>query len=228
MPPIDVVRHPRARRAKLRVDPISGAVRLTLPPRAALAPALSWARGQTAWIERQRATMPEARPFAPGATLPFDGGALTIRWSPDAGRSVRREDDFLSLGGPPDTIARRVEAWLRREALALLSADTAHYAALAGVTVSRVAVGDPRGRWGSCASSGVIRYSWRLVLAPPEVRRATAAHEVAHRVHMNHSPGFHALVETLFGRDPAPERQWLRTHGASLHWFGRGADSTRG
>jgi predicted metal-dependent hydrolase len=220
-PEIDVVRHPRARRAKLSVDPVSGAVRLTLPPRAELAPALAWARGQGEWIARQRAVVPDARPFAPGATIPLDGGTLMIDWSADAGRSVRREGGRLVLGGAPETVGRRVEAWLRRAALALLSEDTALYAARAGVTVTRVAIGDPRGRWGSCASSGVIRYSWRLVLAPPEVRRATAAHEVAHRIHMNHSPQFHALVATLYGRDPTPERRWLRTHGASLHWFGR-------
>lgn len=227
-PEIDVVRHPRARRAKLSVDPVTGAVRLTLPPRAALAPALTWARGQGAWIDRQRAAMPDARPFVHGATLPFDDGELTVHWSHDAGRSVRRDGDRLVLGGDPETVARRVEGWLRREALRLLSEDTAHYAARAGVMVSRVAVGDARGRWGSCASSGVIRYSWRLALAPRAVRRATAAHEVAHRVHMNHSPQFHALVAVLYGRDPTPERQWLRAHGATLHWFGRTVGSPRG
>ncbi|WP_294296983.1 M48 family metallopeptidase, partial [uncultured Sphingomonas sp.] len=92
----------------------------------------------------------------------------------------------------------------------------------AGVTVSAVGVGDTRSRWGSCASTGAIRYSWRLILAPPAVRRATVAHEVAHRVHMNHSPAFHALVADLYGRDPTPERRWLKTNGAALHWFGRG------
>jgi hypothetical protein len=25
----------------------------------------------------------------------------------------------------------------------------------------------------------------------------------------------------LFGSDPKPARQWLRAHGAALHWFGR-------
>lgn len=134
---------------------------------------------------------------------------------------MRRADDRLILSGPPATLSRRVETWLRGEALRLLEADTAFYAARAGVAITRVTVGDPRGRWGSCSSSGAIRYSWRLVLAPSAVRRATAAHEVAHRVHMNHSPAFHALVKDLYGADPAPSRQWLRTHGAALHWYGR-------
>jgi predicted metal-dependent hydrolase len=84
-----------------------------------------------------------------------------------------------------------------------------------------VAVGDPKGRWGSCAASGVIRYSWRLILAPPEVRRATVAHEVAHRVHMNHSAAFHAVVRELYGREPSHERAWLRANAMRLHSFGR-------
>ena len=85
----------------------------------------------------------------------------------------------------------------------------------------RIGVGDARSRWGSCSTGGDIRYSWRLILAPPEVRRATVAHEVAHRLHMNHGPDFHAAVAHLFGRDPAPERRWLREHGAALHAIGR-------
>ncbi|RYY34880.1 MAG: metal-dependent hydrolase, partial [Sphingomonadales bacterium] len=36
------MRHAHARRLKLAVDPRDGTVRLTLPPRAALGPALAW------------------------------------------------------------------------------------------------------------------------------------------------------------------------------------------
>jgi predicted metal-dependent hydrolase len=218
---LEVVRHPQARRAKLSVDPASGRTRLVLPPRASLKRALAWAETQAEWISQQHRRLPDARPFVPGAILPFDDAALTIEWAETNPRRVARSADLLIVGGPADTIARRVEAWLKREALRLLTDDTAFYAARADVTVARVSVGDPRGRWGSCASSGVIRYSWRLVLAPSAVRRATAAHEVAHRVHMNHSPAFHALVAELYGSDPTPHRAWLKSHGAGLHWFGR-------
>ena len=103
----------------------------------------------------------------------------------------------------------------------MLTRETGEFAALAGVTVGRVAIGDARGRWGSCAQDGAIRYSWRLILAPAWVRRATVAHEVAHRVHMNHGAAFHALVAALLGADPAPARAWLRANGAALHWVGR-------
>ncbi|TPG20415.1 M48 family peptidase [Sphingomonas koreensis] len=218
---IEVVRHARARRARLSVDPASGRARLTLPPRAPLKAALRWAAEQQAWIDAQRARLPQAIPFAPGATLPFRGEGLTIDWRVHDPRRVTREGASLRCGGPIDGLGRRIEAWLRRQALALLTEETAEFAALAGVSIASVGVGDARGRWGSCTTRGAIRYSWRLILAPDFVRRATVAHEVAHRVHMNHAPAFHALVETLLGTDPAPARHWLRTHGAALHWLGR-------
>lgn len=218
---IEVVRHPRARRMKLSVDNATGQVRLTLPPRAPVGEALRWAEGQSEWIARalERRTPPQ--PFAPGAPVLYLGEQVVLGWDRGFPRAPVLDDGQLIAGGPREGYERRIERWLRRTALETLSAETAEYAAKAGVTVSRVAIGDPRGRWGSCASSGVIRYSWRLILAPPAVRRATVAHEVAHRVHMNHSPAFHALVRELYGRDPAHERAWLRANAMRLHSFGR-------
>jgi predicted metal-dependent hydrolase len=220
-PPVEIVRNARARRAKLSVDPASGRVRLTLPPRAPVKSALLWAEGQQAWIAAQQARLPKPRPFVPGGAIPFGDALLTIEWHEDASRRIVRDGDILRCGGPRDGLARRIESWLKREALRVLSAETAEFAARAGVGVTRVAIGDPRARWGSCASTGAIRYSWRLILAPDFVRRATVAHEVAHRVHMNHGPEFHALVKRLDEEDPARSSAWLRANGAALHWIGR-------
>ena len=217
----DVVRHPTARRVRLALDPVTGRARLVVPRRAALAKALAWAEGQATWLAGQRARLPRPRPFAPGMILTVADEALTIRWEAGSRRRIERDGAMLSVSGPLDTLPRRVEAWLRRQALDRLGAETAEIARRAGVSVARVSIGDARGRWGSCASDGAIRYSWRLILAPGWVRRATVAHEVAHRIHMNHSPAFHALAAELLGADPEPARDWLRTHGAALHWVGR-------
>ncbi|MGN6278444.1 MAG: M48 family metallopeptidase [Sphingomonas sp.] len=220
---IDIVRNARARRVRLTVDPTSGRARLTLPKRAALKPALKWAEQQQAWLATQRARLPEGRPFAHHATLPYRGETVTIDWSADRPRRVALDGERLVVGGPAEGLSRRVETWLRRSALELLREETAFFAERAGVTVSAVSIGDPRGRWGSCSSAGAIRYSWRLILAPDSVRRATVAHEVAHRIHMHHGPDFHAFAAEVLGDDPTPARAWLKRHGAALHWVGRGA-----
>jgi predicted metal-dependent hydrolase len=219
---LDVVRHARARRMRLSVDPTSGRVRLTIPPRASLKQAMAWANDHRGWIDAQRAKLPEGRPFLQGAEIPIEGVEVTVDWSPDRSRTVALIDGRLVCGGPIEGLSRRIEAWLKRRALAVLTEETAEFAAKAGVTVSRVTVADPKGRWGSCASTGAIRYSWRLICAPPYVRRSTVAHEVAHRLHMDHSPAFHAAYRQLLEADPAPARAWLRRHGATLHWVGRG------
>lgn len=222
---VDIVRNARSRGMRLSVDPRSGRVRLTMPPRASLRTALAWAEEQRGWIERQQAKLPAGRPFEPGARVPLEDDEIEIVWPTTVGRVPRLEGDRLLCGGPREGLEKRIERWFRAEALRILSEETAEYAAKAGVRVTGVSIGDPRGRWGSCASSGEIRYSWRLILAPGFVRRATVAHEVAHRVHMNHSPAFHRVVRELFEADPTPARIWLRSHGAGLHWIGRGTGS---
>jgi predicted metal-dependent hydrolase len=247
---LDVVRHARARRMRLSVDPASGRVRLTIPPRASLKQAMAWANDHRGWIDAQRAKLPDGRPFVPGAVIPIEGEDVVIDWSPERSRTITlfrhaglvpastepqvpgleaqwtpgqaRGDGQLVCGGPLEGLSRRIETWLKRRALAVLTQETTEFAAKAGVTVSRVTVADPKGRWGSCASTGAIRYSWRLICAPPYVRRSTVAHEVAHRLHMDHSPAFHAAYRQLLEADPAPARAWLRRHGAALHWVGRG------
>ncbi|TPG52717.1 M48 family metallopeptidase [Sphingomonas glacialis] len=218
---IEVVRNARARRARLSVDSATGRVRLVLPPRAPLKKALAWAEEKAGWIAEQRARLPQAQPFAPGGMIPFGDGALTIVWDPAAPRTVKQDGERLLCGGPLDGLPRRIAAWLKREALRVLSSETAEFAARAGVTVSKVAIGDPKTRWGSCASSGTIRYSWRLILMPDYVRRSTVAHEVAHRLHMDHSARFYRVLELLDERDPDESRRWLRANGAALHWVGR-------
>lgn len=206
---------------RLSVDPRTGEVRLVLPKRAALKHALDWVEGQRDWIEQALAALPSTHPIAPGVEIPFEGGTLTIDWEDGRSRTVRREGDRLLLGGPRESVEPRVLRWLQRRAADTLEAETRAFAVRAGVSVRQVRIGDPRARWGSCSDSGDIRYSWRLILAPPAVREATVAHEVAHRLHMHHGPEFHAAVETLLGRDPAPERRWLRTNGSALYWLGR-------
>lgn len=221
--PLVVRRSRQARRMRLSVDPRNGAVILSLPWRASLAPALAWAEGQRPWIESALAGIPSARPIRPGGTFPFEGEELLVDWRADLPRAVRREPGRLVFGGPRDAMASRLLGWARRQALAVMERETREIAALAGVTVGRVGVGDPRARWGSCAANGDIRYSWRLIMAPVFVRRSTVAHEVAHRVHMDHSPAFHVLTARLYGGDPDAARAWLRANGSALHWVGREA-----
>ncbi|HEU5321449.1 MAG TPA: YgjP-like metallopeptidase domain-containing protein, partial [Methylomirabilota bacterium] len=73
---------------------------------------------------------------------------------------------------------------------------------------------------GPRGTTGHIRYSWRLALAPFAVADYVAAHECAHLLELNHGPRFWAHVRNLVG-DERRHRAWLRAEGARLHAFGR-------
>jgi predicted metal-dependent hydrolase len=217
--PLRLVRHAAARRYRLVFDAVRGELRLTLPRRASERQALAWAREQQGWIAGQVARGDGPVCVEPGARLPLRGVERTILWDAARPRKVVDDGAALHLGGPRETVGARLGRWLKSEALALLDQESRLLAAAHGIRLTSVSVADPRSRWGSCAADGRLRYSWRLIMAPDHVRRATVAHEVAHRVHMHHGPEFHALVDELNGGSVAAARDWLRTHGRGLHRY---------
>jgi predicted metal-dependent hydrolase len=219
--PLSIIRRAGVRRMNLRIDARAGAVKLTLPRFAALGPAMRWVEEKRSWIEAQLNRLPPSTPIVPGVVVPIGDQQLSLDWSADYKRQPMIVDNRLQIGGPLEGLEPRLLRWLKREALVRLERETREVATRAGVSVTTVRVGDPAARWGSCSFSGAIRYSWRLILAPDFVLRATVAHEVAHRVHMDHSPAFHAVVAELLGENPKAARAWLRANGSALHSFGR-------
>jgi predicted metal-dependent hydrolase len=215
---VRVRRHHASRRLRLRYDPISGDLKLTMPPRQRLSSARAWVEQQQPWIATQLAKRPAiAPPVGPGSLLPWRGEELTVVWDAGYPRQPHVDGGELRCGGPIDSVGPRIRRWLMALARTDFTQRTHAMAMMAGVTATGIAVGDPRSRWGSCSSSGNIRYNWRLILAPDCVRHALVAHEVAHLVHLNHGPAFHALADRLGGAANAQSKAWLKQHGASLH-----------
>lgn len=219
--PVEVRVHPRARATRLRIDERRQLLTLTIPGRMSRRTALDWARRQASWVEAQLADLGPAEPFRPGTIIPFEGGELALHWAEALPRTARIVGDRLQAGGPEARFPARIEQFLRKRALERLTELTAETANRAGVTVRSVSIGDAGSRWGSCSSSGAIRYSWRLIMAPPHLLHWLVAHEVAHRRHMDHSPAFHALEVELYGGDVRAARAELRSLGPRLKRIGR-------
>jgi len=222
--PVPVIVQPMrsARRLRLRFDERSGFLKLTCPHRMSRRSALAWAAEQREWVDEQLARLAPAEPFVAGSFIPLEGREVRLVWDQGVGRTPRLTQDELICGGPEAAFARRIETFLKRLALDTLSRETAEIAALAGIGPRSVSVGDAGTRWGSCSAQRRIRYSWRLILAPPEARRYVVAHEVAHLLHLNHGTAFKALEVQLFGGDPAAARALLRLVGPRLKRIGRG------
>ncbi|WP_169731721.1 M48 family metallopeptidase [Sphingomonas jaspsi] len=206
---------------RLRLDEGRGRLVLTHPRRMSRRSALAWAEQQREWAKSQIATVAPVIPFEPGSVIPIEGEDLVIRWDPSAPRRPQRIGGALLCGGPIESLPGRLERFLKELARQRAIERTAAVADRAGISVSKVSIGDTRSRWGSCSASGAIRYNWRLIMAPPDVFDWVVAHEVAHRRHMNHGPQFKALEAALFDGDVASARLRLRALGARLKRIGR-------
>jgi len=208
---------------RLRIDESRKLLKVTHPRGVRPSAALAWAATQKQWVEEQLGRCLPAEPFVPGAVIPIDGDPVELCWRSDAARLPRLVDGALICGGPAAAFPRRVELFLRRLALETLSSETAACAATAGVRPTSVKVGDARTRWGSCSSSGAIRYSWRLILAPPDARRYVVCHEVAHLRHLDHGAAFKAFERELFGGDTGSAAALLRSAAPRLRRIGLSA-----
>ena len=217
-PPVDITlrRNIRARRFSLRVSQSDGRVTLSIPTRAREAEAMAFASAQEGWIRAALARMPVVAGVGIGSVIPVQGHML--RLVTGAGRSVRIAGDDLIVPGDPGRAAAKVAAYLKVMARDRLAAASDHYAAQLGRRVTQITLRDTKSRWGSCTAEGSLMYSWRLIMAPPQVLTYVAAHEVAHLVEMNHSAAFWAVVSRLY---PIwqPERAWLKRQGGALQAY---------
>ena len=221
---ISVRRHRRARRYTLRIHSASREVILTMPPRGSIREAKAFAQKHGGWIAARLRRLPEAAPFIEGAKLPLRGIEHRIVHRPGRRGTVWTEQGegsemLLCVAGEVPHIERRVADFLRREAQRDLSVASRRAAGMIGVNLKRISVRDQSSRWGSCSTTGVLSYSWRLIMAPPYVLDYLAIHEVAHLVEMNHSPRFWRLVNRMCP-DAERAKVWLDVHGADLHRYG--------
>ncbi|MBF0180962.1 MAG: M48 family metallopeptidase [Magnetococcales bacterium] len=195
------------RRLTLRVA-ADGAVEVGVPWLVGMKRVEAFLREHGAWLLARR----EARrmPYlADGFVLPFLDEVLTLRVVGEEIARPRRLGDALQVPAPltGGGLEVMVESWYRREALRHLPERVRARAREMGVSVSGVSIRAQKSRWGSCSSRGGIHLNWQLMLHPSRVVDYVIVHELCHRVHMNHSPAFWALVGTILPDYPLLKNQ---------------------
>ncbi len=213
---IQLRRNARARRLSLRVSQLDGRVTLTLPRAASQSEASGFAREKESWIRKQLGRRSAETILTIGAKVLFQGVELPIVAGEK--RTVQLLEDQLMVPGDPKKVAIRLAAFMKLRAREQLSRACDDYAGRLGKQVRRITLRDTRSRWGSCTCEGNLMFSWRLIMAPPDVLDYVAAHEVAHLIEMNHSADFWAQVARVYPDYQRP-RQWLRQNGAQLHSY---------
>ena len=103
----------------------------------------------------------------------------------------------------------------KKEAKTVITRLCRIYAEQMGVSCGKITIREQKTRWGSASSRGNLNFNWKLALMPEEILDYLVVHELAHRVEMNHSPAFWAVVAEEIP-DYKTRREWLRQNGAKF------------
>lgn len=134
---------------------------------------------------------------------------------------ICHNESIICLSSPVEDRARHMIAVKRalvRNAAQQVKPEVEAFARCAGVPITRTFIRDQRTRWGSSSVRRNISLNWRVFMAPSTVRQYLIYHELAHQLHMNHSPAFWTQVETWcpgYGRWD----KWLKKHSYLLGLF---------
>ncbi len=225
--PVEVRRHAGARRLTLRVSRTRRAVIVTLPLQCDLGEAGSFLNRNIDWVRARLDSLPQPVEFRDGAFMPLRGQThrLVFTGTKCNGRlgvvvrQTGRPFPELHISGDIERAPRRIKDWLAAQAKADLTERVAHHAHALNVKPKHIAVRDQASRWGSCSTTGVLSFSWRLVMSPPAILDYVAAHEVAHLREMNHGARFWAHVRNTYP-DLDEAKRWLQIYGLDLHRYG--------
>ncbi len=218
---VTLKRNQRARRMTLRMDRKPDAAIMTIPRRVARTEAQAFAERSSDWIAKQLQRQSPATAIDHGASVPLRGTDHVIIATGKTRGLVHCDAaaQALHVPGSPAHMPRRLTDWLKAEAERDLHKACAHYANVMGARFTTISVRDQKSRWGSCASSGALSFSWRLIMAPDYVLDYVAAHEVAHLKEMNHGPKFWRIVLTQCPHTKQA-KNWLKHNGSTLHRVG--------
>lgn len=219
MPEIKIVRHVRARKLRLRVEPAS--IRLTVPLFCSknqiqlfLAQSEQWLI--ETWNKQQHV---QSNSLEIPSEIYFFNNEQPFQVIVQKQHRVFQFDWennclFIKDTQPYLALQSAVIAFAKQELPKLLN----DLSAQTRLNYSECSIRRPKTRWGSCSSQHNIMLHAGLVLMPQEIARYVAIHELAHTKHFDHSPAFWAEVEKY---DPyfQRHRRQLKSNPLPAWWY---------
>ena len=105
--------------------------------------------------------------------------------------------------------------WYKEQATLLLFERVLTLAKEYGFKYQKLRISSARTRWGSCSSLGTLSFTYRLVMAPPQVVDYVVLHELVHTQVRNHSKAFWDKLGKLMP-DYKQRLAWLKKNGKYL------------
>ena len=138
--------------------------------------------------------------YREGDRFLYEGRTVSLAIEQGGRNRIREEGGVLrattaEADPSPEDVRALVEALYRRRTRLRVQAMLPSWAMRLGVATPSFSVRDSKKRWASCSSTGRLNFSLRCQALSDEQLAYLVLHELAHLIHFDHSPAFHALLK---------------------------------
>jgi predicted metal-dependent hydrolase len=176
-------------------------------------------------IKKIRVDIPK-KEFVSGESFPYLGRQYRLKITrADTGENapykliggrfvieIDRKSEDKNLSGH---VRKKLAEWYRARAEEKIYERICKYAELLGKYPKKIMIRDQQRRWGSCSHSGILRYNWKIIMAPLSVLDYVIVHELCHLIFKNHSEKFWNKLGSIVP-DYKKKRQWLKENSFLL------------
>ncbi|MGB8213107.1 MAG: SprT family zinc-dependent metalloprotease [Anaerolineales bacterium] len=218
--PIDKLVRSRRRTVAIVIER-DGTLTVRAPLRLAEARIREFVESHAGWIAKNQARRLVAAPPPPkryvaGETFFYLGQLYPLSIVPSQRPALTFDGAGFRLA--QSALPKAGEAfvrWYKGQAALLLQERVPALAGKYGFHYEKIRISSARTRWGSCSSRGTLSFTYRLVMAPPEVLDYVILHELVHTRIQNHSKTFWNRVAELMP-DYKGRLDWLKKNGKFL------------
>lgn len=212
---VTIVRSTKRKSVGIQVLP-NAQVKVTIPffyPKAFVPKIL---KEKEAWIRaaQQKMLTRQVKIIDEGHCL-YLGKTFQLAPRPGQKELVQIGDKLYVASANNKFIKTYLTSWYKQEARKIISERVNHYATIASLQFTSIAITSAETRWGSCSSNKTLNFNWKLVMAPIEVIDYVVTHELAHLTELNHSRAFWETVRKMYPLY-REYRTWLRRNGHHL------------
>jgi predicted metal-dependent hydrolase len=218
--PIDRLVRSRRKTVALIVRP-DGTLEVRAPLRLAELRIREFVESHADWVCKQqararKAAPPPAKKFTERENFIYLGQSFPLTIVPRQRQVLTFDGQIFRLAKSALPKARELFVrWYQAQAGMFLMERVLFHARKHGLHYEKIRISSARTRWGSCSSKGTLSFTWRLVMAPPEIVDYVVIHELVHTKIPNHSQAFWQGVAGIIP-DYKQRLTWLRKNGKYL------------
>ncbi len=232
-----IIRSPRRKKTiALSIGP-AGDVLVRTPVHAPYLKLVHVVKSKSEWIIKNTASLQifshVEKEFVSGESFPYLGRhlRLKIRRSHNYKRPIVKllkgrleivgvhinTSSQSNNGQKPGEIRKVLMDWYSAQAKKRIIERANIYARKIGLPEPKVLIRDQQKRWGSCDTQGILRFNWRIIMAPMSIVDYIVVHELCHRKYRDHSNSFWKYLGSILP-DYEKRKERLREEGSKYYF----------